>query len=114
LDEFLADNQSTTIDYIHGQDVFEDLAKKYDNLGLYFSPVTKEKFFDTVIECGVLPKKCFSMGEAEQKRYYTECRLLVRPHEEKPEEHEPEEEKLEILEPVAELSSEIPEEKAEE
>jgi uncharacterized protein (DUF1015 family) len=90
LDDFMSQNQSSTIDYIHGQDVFENLAKSYDNLGLYFSPIPKDKFFDTVIECGVLPKKCFSMGEAEQKRYYVECRLLVRPHEEKPEEEMPE------------------------
>ena len=25
---------------------------------------------------GVLPKKTFSMGEAEQKRYYLECRKI--------------------------------------
>lgn len=86
LDDYMAANPNSTIDYIHGQDVFEDLAKKYDNLGLYFSPIPKEKFFDTVIDCGVLPKKCFSMGEAEQKRYYIECRLLVKPQEEKQEE----------------------------
>lgn len=86
LDDYMAINQNATIDYIHGQEVFEDLAKRYDNLGLYFSSIPKEKFFDTVIECGVLPKKCFSMGEAEQKRYYIECRLLVKPHDEKQEE----------------------------
>ncbi len=107
LDEFIANNQNTSIDYIHGQEVFEELARKYDNLGLYFSPVPKEKFFDTVIECGVLPKKSFSMGEAEQKRYYIECRLLVNPHEEEPEQQaEPEEQEPETVETDAEIINE--------
>jgi len=37
----------------------------------------KTVFFDTVIKCGVLPKKTFSMGEAEEKRYYLECRRIL-------------------------------------
>jgi hypothetical protein len=79
LDDFLKENPNSSMDYIHGQESFEELSRGYDNLGLYFAPIQKERFFDTVIECGVLPKKSFSMGEAEQKRYYTECRLLVKP-----------------------------------
>lgn len=79
LDDFLKESPNSTMDYIHGQESFEELSRGYDSLGLCFASIEKEKFFDTVIECGVLPKKCFSMGEAEQKRYYTECRLLVKP-----------------------------------
>ena len=41
----------------------------------------KDTFFDTVIECGVLPKKSFSLGEANEKRYYLECRLLTQAEE---------------------------------
>ncbi len=83
LDDFLKESPNSTMDYIHGQDSFEELSRAYDNLGLYFAPIQKERFFDTVIECGVLPKKSFSLGEAEHKRYYTECRLLVKPDAEK-------------------------------
>lgn len=77
LDRFIEENANSYIDYIHGNETFEELACGYDNLGLYFPPIPKERFFDLVIECGVLPKKTFSMGEAEQKRYYTECRLIA-------------------------------------
>lgn len=77
LDEYMLENPSAAIDYIHGQEEFEAFARDYDNLGLYFPSVSKDQFFDTVVSCGVLPKKSFSMGEAEEKRYYTECRLLV-------------------------------------
>ena len=67
------------------------LAKEYDNLGFYFEPMEKSEFFDLVIACGVLPKKTFSLGEAEQKRYYLEGRLLTDDFEEE----QPEMEKIE-------------------
>ena len=86
LDRYVAENENTGIDYIHGDTAFEELSKEYDNLGLYFAPMAKETFFSQVDACGVLPKKSFSMGEAEQKRYYLECRLLCDVQEEQAEE----------------------------
>jgi hypothetical protein len=38
----------------------------------------KSEFFSTVIYDGALPRKTFSMGEANEKRYYLECRSLER------------------------------------
>jgi len=88
LDEYIKENPSSGIDYIHGQDAFEEMARSYDNLGLYFPAIPKESFFGTLAESGVLPKKSFSMGEAEQKRYYLECRMIVLPEEEAPAQEE--------------------------
>ena len=39
---------------------------------------------------GVFPKKCFSLGEANEKRDYIECRLLSEHEEEVLEEEDPE------------------------
>jgi len=36
----------------------------------------KSAFFKTVVVDGALPRKTFSMGEAEEKRYYIECRKI--------------------------------------
>jgi len=36
----------------------------------------KSAFFKTVIVDGALPRKTFSMGEAEEKRFYMECRKI--------------------------------------
>lgn len=104
LDDYIKDNPASSIDYIHGQDAFEEMARAYDNLGLYFPAIPKDKFFSTLIECGVLPKKSFSMGEAEQKRYYVECRMIVKPEEEpaKKEETPAQEETPASQEPPAE------------
>jgi hypothetical protein len=38
--------------------------------------MNKKEFFPTVIKDGALPRKTFSTGEAEEKRYYLECRKI--------------------------------------
>lgn len=77
FEEYIAANPQGSIDYIHGDEAFLSLAKEYDNIGFYFEPMEKSAFFDMVVRCGVLPKKTFSLGEAEEKRYYLEGRLLT-------------------------------------
>jgi len=46
-------------------------------MGFLLSPMDKSDLFRTVIADGALPRKTFSMGEAEEKRYYLECRKIV-------------------------------------
>jgi hypothetical protein len=36
----------------------------------------KDQLFRTVIYDGALPRKTFSMGHAEDKRYYLEARVI--------------------------------------
>ncbi len=78
LDAWLKKNPGTVIDYIHGTDSLEALARKPGNLGLYLPPIDKSSFFATVIRDGVMPRKTFSMGEAPEKRFYIEARKIVR------------------------------------
>jgi hypothetical protein len=40
------------------------------------SIVQKAGFFETIARSGPMPRKSFSMGEAEEKRFYIECRKL--------------------------------------
>lgn len=84
FEEYIASNPSTRIDYIHGDEAFAELSKQYDNIGFYFEAMDKSAFFDLIVKCGVLPKKTFSLGEAEEKRYYLEGRLLAPYAEEEP------------------------------
>jgi len=65
------------IDFIHG---WED-TRKLTNEGaaVFFTPViARERLFNWVQENGPLPRKSFSMGHAEEKRYYMEARRIVR------------------------------------
>ena len=64
------------VDYIHGADVTRDLASKPGNIGIYLPPIPKETFFASIVADGALPRKTFSMGHAEDKRYYLEARAI--------------------------------------
>ena len=38
----------------------------------------KKELFSTVILDGALPRKTFSMGHAQDKRFYLECRRICK------------------------------------
>ena len=77
LDSFLKANPGVGIDYIHGTESLEALAKKPGSLGLYLPPIDKGSYFGTVIRDGVMPRKTFSMGEAPEKRFYIKARRIT-------------------------------------
>ncbi len=76
LDDYLKKNTDVKIDYIHGDDVVKDLSKKPNTVGFLLPTMQKGELFSTVVYDGALPRKTFSMGEAAEKRYYLEARLL--------------------------------------
>lgn len=76
LDTFLTEHEKSRIDYIHGIDVVESLGMKEENIGFLLPEIHKEDLFKGVIVDGVLPRKTFSMGEANEKRYYMECKRI--------------------------------------
>lgn len=76
LDSYLKDKTKSEIDYIHGsQEVFR-LGEMDNATGILLPPVAKDSFFATINGRGPLPRKSFSMGEADEKRFYLECRKL--------------------------------------
>lgn len=77
LEKYEAQTPLCRLEYVHGDQTLEQMATQYDNIGFYMPALRKEDFFALVTERGVLPKKTFSLGEAHEKRYYLECRLLV-------------------------------------
>lgn len=64
------------IDYIHGTEDVLELGTKDNGTGILLPPIAKESFFETIGKTGPLPRKSFSMGEADEKRFYLECRKL--------------------------------------
>ena len=101
LDALLKQLPRARVDYIHGDEEFHSLVKGHSCLGFQMEPIRKEELFDAVVTYGVLPKKAFSMGVAEEKRYYYECRLLVNASEEEEAAPEPEaSEPMETPEPA--------------
>jgi len=76
LDSFLATHAGIKIDFIHGEDVVAGLGSKPGNMGFSLPAIDKRAFFRTIVRDGALPRKTFSMGEADEKRFYLECRRI--------------------------------------
>jgi hypothetical protein len=77
LDQFLLDNPEARIDYIHGTQPVTDLGSAGDGAGFYLPAISKHDLFKTIVLDGALPRKTFSMGEADEKRFYLECRRIT-------------------------------------
>ena len=79
VQNFLDDYMKTAegvIDYIHGEDATCALSLVEGTIGLILPPVEKNAFFQGIIAGGTLPRKTFSMGHAQEKRYYLEARKI--------------------------------------
>ena len=74
LDEYLKD-KSSKIDYIHEEDAVKELVNN-NNIGFVFDTISKNDLFKTVILEGSLPRKTFSMGISNDKRFYLESREI--------------------------------------
>lgn len=77
MDEYGKTCESMVIDYIHGDEHLLNVAKENNAVAVFMPCLEKSGLFDYVVRRGVLPRKSFSMGHAEDKRYYLECRSLI-------------------------------------
>lgn len=75
LDDYLQTHPGET-DYIHGDDTVAQLAKAPNAIGFLLPVMEKGQFFAGIMADGVLPRKTFSMGHAQEKRYYLESRKI--------------------------------------
>ncbi len=75
LDAFTLE-QGGEIDYIHGEDVVRSLCKDTANFGILLDAMDKADLYKSVILDGALPRKTFSMGDACDKRFYTEAKKI--------------------------------------
>ncbi len=76
LDQYLQTNSAVRIDYIHGSQTVTELGSQPENAGFYLPAISKHDLFRTIVLDGALPRKTFSMGEADEKRFYLECRRI--------------------------------------
>ena len=76
LDVIVKEKEDADIDYIHGTKAVESLSAEAGNAGFYLPAMDKFMLFPAVAADGALPRKTFSMGEANEKRYYIESRYI--------------------------------------
>ena len=66
-----------SVDYIHGEKETLALGARPNQMGLLLKVVQKDELFPLVSRYGALPRKSFSMGEADEKRCYLEAKRIV-------------------------------------
>ena len=76
LDDYLSAHPEAKIDYIHGDETLRRLANRSDALGLMPCAFEKAGLFPFIRSWGALPRKTFSMGQANEKRFYFEARKI--------------------------------------
>lgn len=76
LDEYIKNCPGAEIDYIHGEDSLKKLASRDNAIGFIFDGMQKSELFTAVNADGSLPRKTFSMGHADDKRFYIEARKI--------------------------------------
>lgn len=77
LDQWMKKHTNAEIDFIHGIEATFQLSTRPKNFGLVLPNISKSNFFNTVIQDGSFPRKTFSMGEADEKRFYFEARKIT-------------------------------------
>ena len=76
LDDYVKTHTDAEIDYIHGEESLKKLASRENAIGFLFDGMQKSELFPAVNADGSLPRKTFSMGHADDKRFYIEARKI--------------------------------------
>jgi len=67
------------LDFVHEEYTIADKAKESATTAGFLLPtIDKDDLIKTVVREGTLPRKTFSMGHAPEKRFYLECREILR------------------------------------
>lgn len=75
--ELYARRGKAKIEYVHSTGHLREVVERSGGVGICMPIFPSDKLFDYVVNVGNLPKKAFSIGEAEDKRYYLEARKIV-------------------------------------
>lgn len=76
IDAYIKEHSDCIVDYIHGIEHLKDVAAHNDGVAIVMPKIEKEELFGYVLKNGTLCRKAFSMGEAEEKRYYFEAKRI--------------------------------------
>lgn len=76
LDDYIKEHEDAEVDYIHGEASLKKLAARENTVGFLFDGMQKSELFAAVNADGSLPRKTFSMGHADDKRFYIEARKI--------------------------------------
>ncbi len=76
IDKYISEHSGLSVDYIHGIEHLKAIANENDGVAIVMPKIDKNELFSYVLTNGILCRKAFSMGEAEEKRYYFEAKRI--------------------------------------
>ena len=76
IDNYIEEHKDVSVDYIHGIDNLKEICKDNNAIGIILPILDKADFFDYVKKYKIMPRKSFSIGHANEKRYYIEARKI--------------------------------------
>lgn len=65
------------VEYEHDPEVVEKLGKEPQSVGFFLPALKRSEFFALIKKKGILPRKSFSLGKENEKRYYIEARRIM-------------------------------------
>ncbi|AKB32813.1 hypothetical protein MSSIH_2123 [Methanosarcina siciliae HI350] len=65
------------VEYEHDPEVVEKLGKEPASVGFFLPALKRSEFFALIKKKGILPRKSFSLGKENEKRYYIEARRIM-------------------------------------
>ena len=79
LDSYMKEHPEVKIDFIHDEEELISVSDKNPHsIAIAMPALTKDDLFDYIAGDLVLPRKSFSMGHANEKRYYLEAKKIVK------------------------------------
>lgn len=76
IDNYIDKHNDVSLDYIHGIENLKEICKNKNGIGIIMPILDKKDFFDYVKKYKIMPRKSFSIGKANEKRYYIEVRKI--------------------------------------
>lgn len=70
-------NKGFEVEYVHNEGHLIEAVEEANGIGIVMPDFPNEELVNFVVNVGNLPKKAFSIGEPEHKRYYLECKSIV-------------------------------------
>jgi hypothetical protein len=80
LEKKLKEHPNMVVDYVHSEHHLVATVEEggEGTIGIVMPTFPKSELVNFVVNIGNLPKKSFSIGEAEEKRYYLEGRRIIK------------------------------------
>jgi hypothetical protein len=76
VQDYVNSDDAIEADYVHGSNTVTRLGTTPSMAGLLLPDFDQGLLFPTIEADGVLPRKAFSLGEAQDKKYYLEARMI--------------------------------------